>query len=225
MAFDIKAGRHPVVERALGTGGDGFSGNANFIANDCKLSADEQANLWLITGPNMAGKSTFLRQNALMAILAQAGSFVPAQSAHIGVVDRVFSRVGASDDWPKGSRPSWWKWLKLPPFSIRRPRARSWCWMRSDVARQHLTGFPLPGAAVEHLHNTNRCRGLFATHYHELTALSEPLERLVNMSMKVREWKGDVVFLHEVGAGPADRSYGVGGRSPCRDARACCGAR
>ncbi|NOX96085.1 MAG: DNA mismatch repair protein MutS, partial [Alphaproteobacteria bacterium] len=204
VAFDIKSGRHPVVERALRAGGE-----AGFVANDCLLSEDDDAHLWLITGPNMAGKSTFLRQNALIAILAQAGSFVPAASAHIGVIDRVFSRVGASDDLAKG-RSTFMVEMVETAAILNQATERSLV-VLDEIGRGTSTfdGLSIAWAAVEHLHDVNRCRGLFATHYHELTALSEPLSRLVNMSMKVREWKGDVVFLHEVGAGPADRSYGI----------------
>ncbi|MBL4618891.1 MAG: DNA mismatch repair protein MutS [Marinicaulis sp.] len=204
VAFDIKSGRHPVVERALRVGGE-----AGFVANDCLLSEDDDAHLWLITGPNMAGKSTFLRQNALIAILAQAGSFVPAESAHIGVIDRVFSRVGASDDLAKG-RSTFMVEMVETAAILNQATERSLV-VLDEIGRGTSTfdGLSIAWAAVEHLHDVNRCRGLFATHYHELTALSEPLSCLVNMSMKVREWKGDVVFLHEVGAGPADRSYGI----------------
>jgi DNA mismatch repair protein MutS len=204
VAFDIKGGRHPVVERALRTDGE-----AGFIANDCRLSDNDDAYLWLITGPNMAGKSTFLRQNALIAILAQAGSFVPASSAHIGVVDRVFSRVGASDDLAKG-RSTFMVEMVETAAILNQATARSMV-VLDEIGRGTSTfdGLSIAWAAVEHLHDVNCCRGLFATHYHELTALAEPLARLVNMSMQVREWKGDVVFLHEVAAGPADRSYGV----------------
>lgn len=203
-AFTIEGGRHPVVERALRAGGE-----AAFVPNDCRLSEDGAAQLWLITGPNMAGKSTFLRQNALIAILAQAGSYVPAASAHIGVVDRVFSRVGASDDLAKG-RSTFMVEMVETAAILNQATERSLV-VLDEIGRGTSTfdGLSIAWAAVEHLHNVNSCRGLFATHYHELTALSEPLERLVNMSMRVREWKAEVVFLHEVAAGPADRSYGV----------------
>ena len=205
-AFDIKGGRHPVVERALETG---LSGAAGFVANDCALSRNGEASLWLITGPNMAGKSTFLRQNALIAILAQAGAYVPAASAHIGVVDRVFSRVGAADDLARG-RSTFMVEMVETAAILNQATERSLV-VLDEIGRGTSTfdGLSIAWAAVEHLHDANRCRGLFATHYHELTALSEKLPRLFNMSMKVREWKGDVVFLHEVGEGPADRSYGV----------------
>ncbi len=203
-AFDLRAARHPVVERALRAAGE-----AAFVANDCLLSADGKVRLWLITGPNMAGKSTFLRQNALIAILAQAGSFVPAASAHIGVVDRVFSRVGAADDIAKG-RSTFMVEMVETAAILNQATARSLV-VLDEIGRGTSTfdGLSIAWAAVEHLHDAICCRGLFATHYHELTALSDPLERLVNMSMKVREWKGDVVFLHEVAPGAADRSYGI----------------
>ena len=203
-AFDIKGGRHPVVERALRAAGE-----SAFVANDCALSEGDASQLWLVTGPNMAGKSTFLRQNALIAILAQAGAFVPAASVHIGVVDRVFSRVGAADDLARG-RSTFMVEMVETAAILNQATARSLV-VLDEIGRGTSTfdGLSIAWAAVEHLHNGIKCRGLFATHYHELTALSGELERLVNMSMKVREWKGDVVFLHEVGAGAADRSYGV----------------
>ena len=200
LAFDIKGGRHPVVERV--------SGDA-FIANDCMLGEPEEARLWLVTGPNMAGKSTFLRQNALIAILAQAGLYVPASEAQIGVVDRVFSRVGASDDLA-GGRSTFMVEMVETAAILNQATDRSLV-VLDEIGRGTSTfdGMSIAWAAVEHLHDVNRCRGLFATHYHELTALAEKLARLHNVSMKVREWKGDVVFLHEVASGPADRSYGV----------------
>ncbi len=203
-AFHIKGGRHSVVERALRA-----DGAPAFVANDCMLSDDGAEQLWLITGPNMAGKSTFLRQNALIAILAQAGSFVPARSAHIGVVDRVFSRVGASDELARG-RSTFMVEMVETAAILNQATKRSLV-ILDEIGRGTSTfdGLSIAWAAIEHLHEVSQCRGLFATHYHELTALSEQLGRLVNMSMKVREWKGDVVFLHEVGVGPADRSYGV----------------
>lgn len=202
--FDIRGGRHPVVERSLRA-----EGGAGFVANDCRLSHEGEARLWLVTGPNMAGKSTFLRQNALIAILAQAGCYVPAAAAEIGVVDRVFSRVGAADDLARG-RSTFMVEMVETAAILNQATERSLV-VLDEIGRGTSTfdGLSIAWAAVEHLHGKNRCRGLFATHYHELTALSEKLPRLVNMSMKVREWKGDVVFLHEVAHGPADRSYGV----------------
>ena len=203
-AYDIKGGRHPVVESALSAAGE-----AKFVANDCLLSVDDAARLWLVTGPNMAGKSTFLRQNALIAILAQAGSFVPANAARIGVVDRVFSRVGAADDLARG-RSTFMVEMVETAAILNQATDRSLV-VLDEIGRGTSTfdGLSIAWAAVEHLHNIIRCRGLFATHYHELTLLSGQLPRLVNMSMAVREWKEDIVFLHELTEGAADRSYGV----------------
>ncbi len=204
LAFDISAGRHPVVEQALRK-----EGEAAFVPNDSALAQDDEPRLWLVTGPNMAGKSTFLRQNALFAVLAQAGSYVPAARAHIGIVDRVFSRVGAADDLARG-RSTFMVEMVETAAILNQATERSLV-VLDEIGRGTSTfdGLSIAWAAVEHLHQKICCRGLFATHYHELTALSETLPRLVNMSMKVREWKGDVVFLHEIGAGAADRSYGV----------------
>ncbi len=200
FSFEIRSGRHPVVERAA---------SEAFIANDCALGNEREARLWLVTGPNMAGKSTFLRQNALIAILAQAGLYVPAEAARIGVVDRVFSRVGAADDLAAG-RSTFMVEMVETAAILNQATDRSLV-VLDEIGRGTSTfdGMSIAWAAVEHLHDVNRCRGLFATHYHELTALSEKLARLDNVSMKVRVWKGDVVFLHEVASGPADRSYGV----------------
>jgi DNA mismatch repair protein MutS len=184
------------------------SGDA-FIANDCMLGEPHEARLWLVTGPNMAGKSTFLRQNALIAVLAQTGLYVPASEARIGVVDRVFSRVGASDDLA-GGRSTFMVEMVETAAILNQATERALV-VLDEIGRGTSTfdGMSIAWAAVEHLHDVNRCRGLFATHYHELTVLAEKLARLFNVSMKVREWKGDVVFLHEVASGPADRSYGV----------------
>lgn len=204
LDFDVRGGRHPVVEQSANA-----IGVAGFIANDCQLSADNEAHLWLVTGPNMAGKSTFLRQNALIAILAQAGSFVPAVSVKLGVADRVFSRVGAADDLAQG-RSTFMVEMVETAAILNQSTQRSLV-VLDEIGRGTSTfdGLSIAWAAVEHLHDKNRCRGLFATHYHELTALSERLPKLFNVSMRVKEWKGDVVFLHEVASGPADRSYGV----------------
>ncbi|MFN0023812.1 MAG: DNA mismatch repair protein MutS [Parvularculaceae bacterium] len=204
LAFEIRHGRHPVVE-AAGRG----AGKTAFIANDCILGEAGETRLWLVTGPNMAGKSTFLRQNALIAILAQAGGFVPAVSAHIGVADRVFSRVGAADDIARG-RSTFMVEMVETAAILNQATIRSLV-VLDEIGRGTSTfdGLAIAWAAVEHLHDACRCRGLFATHYHELTALAARLRRLRNVSMRVREYKGDVVFLHEVAAGPADRSYGV----------------
>ena len=204
LTFDIVGGRHPVVERAQP--GDN---QKPFIPNDCRLSVGEAARLWLITGPNMAGKSTYLRQNALIVILAQAGLFVPAETARIGIVDRVFSRVGASDDLARG-RSTFMVEMVETAGILNNASARSLV-ILDEIGRGTSTydGMSIAWASIEHLHEAIGCRGLFATHYHELTVLSETLANVENHSMQVREWKGDVVFLHEVGEGAADRSYGV----------------
>ncbi len=208
LAFDIGQGRHPVVEQVLRRAGD-----APFVPNDCNLSA-EAANadgkrIWLLTGPNMAGKSTFLRQNALIAILAQIGSFVPAASAHIGVIDRLFSRVGAADDLARG-RSTFMVEMVETATILNQASSRSLV-ILDEIGRGTATfdGLSIAWASVEHLHEVNCCRSLFATHFHELTGLSDRLDQLGNATMKVREFKGDVVFLHEVGPGAADRSYGI----------------
>ena len=172
-------------------------------------AAAEAGRIWLVTGPNMAGKSTFLRQNALIAILAQAGSFVPARAARIGVVDAVFSRVGAADDLARG-RSTFMVEMVETAAILNQAGARALV-ILDEIGRGTATfdGLSIAWAAIEHLHEENRCRALFATHYHELTALSAKLPRLSNATMKVKEWKGDVVFLHEVVPGAADRSYGI----------------
>jgi len=200
--FNIIGGRHPVVEAALQR-----ADNSPFVANDCALSNDDR--LWLITGPNMAGKSTFLRQNALIAVMAQIGAFVPATSAQIGVVDRLFSRVGASDDLAHG-RSTFMVEMVETAAILNQAGPRSLV-ILDEIGRGTATydGLSIAWAAVENLHNINQSRALFATHYHELTALKETLEAVSLQSMKVREWKGEVVFLHEVGPGAADRSYGI----------------
>ncbi|RAU23058.1 DNA mismatch repair protein MutS [Paramagnetospirillum kuznetsovii] len=201
-AFDIKGGRHPVVEAALDAAHSGA-----FVANDCDLS--EAQRLWLVTGPNMAGKSTFLRQNALIAVLAQMGSFVPADSARLGVVDRLFSRVGAADDLARGRSTFMVEMVETAAILNQSgPRALV---ILDEIGRGTATfdGLSIAWAVVEHLHEVNRCRALFATHYHELTRLSSKLASLSCHMMKVKEWQGDVVFLHEVGSGAADRSYGI----------------
>ncbi len=207
LAFEIVGGRHPVVEQALRAAGE----NA-FVANDCDLSPEGGAKagaIWLLTGPNMGGKSTFLRQNALIAILAQMGSFVPAASAHIGVVDRLFSRVGASDDLARGR--STFMVEMVETAAILNQAGERALVILDEIGRGTATfdGLSIAWAAVEYLHEKNRCRAIFATHFHEMTALAEKLQRLHNVTMRVKEWEGDVVFLHEVGKGAADRSYGV----------------
>ncbi len=205
LAFEISQGRHPVVEQVLRRGGE-----APFVPNDCNLSGEgDGKRIWLLTGPNMAGKSTFLRQNALIAILAQIGSFVPAASAHIGVIDRLFSRVGAADDLARG-RSTFMVEMVETATILNQASERSLV-ILDEIGRGTATfdGLSIAWASVEHLHEVNCCRALFATHFHELTALSERLGQLGNATMKVREFKGDVVFLHEVGPGAADRSYGI----------------
>src|SRR5450830_1594098 len=204
--FVIAGGRHPVVEQALARDG------TPFVANDCDLSPPKDAEsgrIWLITGPNMAGKSTFLRQNALIAILAQMGSFVPAKQAQIGVVDRLFSRVGAADDLARG-RSTFMVEMVETAAILNQAGARSLV-ILDEIGRGTATfdGLSIAWATVEHLHDKNRSRALFATHFHELTQLARKLPRLVNLTMRVTEWRGDVVFLHEVVPGSADHSYGI----------------
>jgi DNA mismatch repair protein MutS len=210
LAFAISGGRHPVVEQALA--GDG----GPFVANDCDLSPPTEASagktagrIWLITGPNMAGKSTFLRQNALIAVMAQMGSFVPAKAAHIGVVDRLFSRVGAADDLARGH--STFMVEMVETAAILNQAGERALVILDEIGRGTATfdGLSIAWATIEHLHGNNRCRALFATHFHEMTALAAKLPRLHNATMRVKEWQGDVVFLHEVVAGAADRSYGI----------------
>jgi DNA mismatch repair protein MutS len=198
----VEGGRHPVVEAALKR-----EGRESFVANDCALT--DGARLWLLTGPNMAGKSTFLRQNALIAILAQMGSFVPARAVRLGIVDRLFSRVGAADDLARG-RSTFMVEMVETAAILNQAGARALV-ILDEIGRGTATfdGLSIAWAAVEHLHEVNRCRALFATHYHELTALAERLSHLSCHVLKVKEWKGEVVFLHEVGPGTADRSYGI----------------
>lgn len=201
LAFRIEGGRHPVVEASLRTQAQ------DFTANDCDLSPSER--LWLLTGPNMAGKSTFLRQNALIAILAQAGLYVPAKSAHIGVVDKVFSRVGAADDLARGRSTFMMEMVETAAI-LHQATDRSLV-ILDEIGRGTATydGLSIAWACLEYLHGVNRCRGLFATHYHELTTLQGRLPSLSCHTMQVREWHGDVIFLHSVGKGCADRSYGI----------------
>jgi DNA mismatch repair protein MutS len=202
LAFAVEAGRHPVVEAALKR-----SQQAGFIANDCDLGPERR--LWLVTGPNMAGKSTFLRQNALIALMAQIGSFVPAKAAHIGAVDRLFSRVGAADDLARG-RSTFMVEMVETAAILNQATPRSLV-ILDEIGRGTATfdGLSIAWATIEHLHEVNRSRALFATHYHELTALAAKLAALAAYSMRVKEWQGDVVFLHEVAPGAADRSYGI----------------
>ena len=198
--FAIAGGRHPVVESTVKAEGQPF------VANDTDLTGGA---LWLVTGPNMGGKSTFLRQNALIAILAQTGSFVPAAAARIGVIDRVFSRVGASDDIAHG-RSTFMVEMVETAAILNRATARSLV-ILDEIGRGTATfdGLSIAWAAVEALHDETGCRALFATHFHEMTALAKTLPRVRNVTMAVREWEGEVVFLHEVVPGAADRSYGI----------------
>ena len=200
--FSIEGGRHPVVEAVMAK-----QGAERFISNGCDLKSSQR--LWLLTGPNMAGKSTFLRQNALIAILAQMGSFVPADAAHIGTVDRLFSRVGAADDLARG-RSTFMVEMVETATILAQSTSRSLV-ILDEIGRGTATfdGLSIAWAVVEHLHNNISCRGLFATHYHELTHLAETLPHLACHTMRVKEWKGKVAFLHEVKAGTADRSYGI----------------
>jgi DNA mismatch repair protein MutS len=202
-AFAIEGGRHPVVEKALKRGG------TPFVANDTDLSAEDGAAIRLLTGPNMAGKSTWLRQNALIAVLAQMGSFVPADSAHIGLVGQLFSRVGASDDLARG-RSTFMVEMVETAAILNQADDRALV-ILDEIGRGTATydGLSIAWATLEHLHDVNRCRALFATHYHEMTALAAKLDGVENATVAVREWEGDVIFLHEVRRGAADRSYGV----------------
>lgn len=228
LAFEIRAGRHPVVEQALRAGRAGV-----FIENDCVLGRprpgvgkdlavpgqtdggasgfddNADARIWLVTGPNMAGKSTFLRQNALIAIMAQMGSYVPAAFAHIGIVDRLFSRVGASDDLARG-RSTFMVEMVETAGILNQATERSLV-ILDEIGRGTATfdGLSIAWATVEYLHEVNRCRALFATHYHELTALPARLPFISNATIEVKEWHDDIVFLHRVIPGAADRSYGI----------------
>ena len=200
--LSVTGGRHPVVEAALAAGG-----KDRFVANDCLLAPEDR--LWLVTGPNMGGKSTFLRQNALIVLLAQAGSFVPARQVRLGLVDRLFSRVGASDNLARG-RSTFMVEMVETAAILAQATDRSFV-ILDEVGRGTSTydGLALAWAIAEAVHDTNRCRCLFATHYHELTRLAERLDALSLHHVRAREWKGDLVLLHEVSEGPADRSYGL----------------
>lgn len=215
MAFEIRGGRHPVVQQALAR-----SGAPAFIENDCILGKDgseapagfenvPDARIWLVTGPNMAGKSTFLRQNALITVMAQMGSYVPARSAHIGVVDRLFSRVGASDDLARG-RSTFMVEMVETAAILNQASERSLV-ILDEIGRGTATfdGLSIAWATVEYLHGVTKARALFATHYHELTALARKLDGISNVTMDVTEWHDTIVFLHKVKAGAADRSYGI----------------
>ena len=204
--FKIIEGRHPVVEAALQKEPSGV-----FIANNCDLSAGSNGDkpIWLLTGPNMAGKSTFLRQNAIIALMAQIGSFVPAESAEIGIIDQLFSRVGASDDLARGR--STFMVEMVETAAILNQAGENALVILDEIGRGTATydGLSIAWATLENLHNINKCRALFATHYHELTGLTVSLPGLMNATVSVREWEGDIIFLHEVRKGAADRSYGV----------------
>lgn len=197
----IEGGRHPVVESALAKSGD------RFIANDCTLASDRR--LWLVSGPNMGGKSTFLRQNALIILLAQSGSYVPATSARLGLVDRLFSRVGASDNLARG-RSTFMVEMVETAAILAQATPRSFV-ILDEVGRGTSTydGLAIAWAVVEGIHESNRCRCLFATHYHELTRLADSLDALSLHHVRAKEFKGDLVLLHELADGPADRSYGI----------------
>ena len=205
LAFSIEQGRHPVVEAALAANGEAF------VANDCDLSGDGEAagRIAIVTGPNMAGKSTYLRQNALIAVLAQTGSYVPAKRARLGIVDRLFSRVGAADDLARG-RSTFMVEMVETAAILNQATARSLV-ILDEIGRGTATfdGLSIAWATMEHLHEKNRARALFATHFHELTELAKQLPRVTNLTMRVTDWKGEVVFLHEVLPGAADRSYGI----------------
>jgi DNA mismatch repair protein MutS len=214
LTFDIRGGRHPVVEQALQP-----ARAAHFIANDCVLvpaslaadgtAAPREARLWLVTGPNMAGKSTFLRQNALITVMAQMGSFVPAHSATIGIVDRLFSRVGAADDLA-GGRSTFMVEMVETAAILNQASERSLV-ILDEIGRGTATfdGLSIAWAVVEYLHEISNCRALFATHYHELTALAGRLDNVANVTMDVKEWRDEIIFLHKVRPGAADRSYGI----------------
>jgi DNA mismatch repair protein MutS len=205
LIFEARGARHPVVEAAVRRAGEAFT------PNDCALDGAGEAapRLSIVTGPNMAGKSTFLRQNALLAILAQAGAFVPARSLRLGVVDRLFSRVGAGDDLARGRSTFMAEMVETAAILTQAgPRAFV---ILDEIGRGTATwdGLAIAWACAEALHDTNRCRALFATHYHELAELEARLAHVANLSLKAKEWNGELVFLHEAGPGPADRSYGV----------------
>ncbi|MDD4556938.1 MAG: DNA mismatch repair protein MutS [Alphaproteobacteria bacterium] len=203
LAFDVKDGRHPVVEEAIER-----EHKTQFVANDCLLG-EKSSMLWLLTGPNMAGKSTFLRQNAIIAIMAQMGSYVPCSSAHIGVIDKIFSRVGASDDLARGR--STFMVEMVETASILNQATPNSFVILDEIGRGTATfdGLSIAWAVIEHLHEVNQCRSLFATHYHELTALVSKLKKMSLHCMKIKEYNGEVVFMHEVILGVADRSYGI----------------
>ena len=199
-SFAIQGGRHVVVESSLKNNGN------SFIPNDCELS---EGSIWLVTGPNMAGKSTFLRQNALIAILAQMGCFVPAASAHIGIISQLFSRVGASDDLARG-RSTFMVEMVETAAILNQADDRALV-ILDEVGRGTATydGLAIAWSTLEYLHEVNKSRSLFATHYHEMTVLADKLTRVINATVSVKEWNNEVIFLHEVRQGAADRSYGL----------------
>jgi DNA mismatch repair protein MutS len=205
LAFEIEGGRHPVVEAALRLQGQAFAGNG------CELSGSpgKGGRIAVVTGPNMAGKSTYLRQNALIAVLSQMGSFVPAKRAHIGVIDKLYSRVGAADDLARGRSTFMVEMIETAAI-LNQAGERSLV-ILDEIGRGTATfdGLSIAWAVIEHLHEKNRARALFATHFHELTRLAEKLDRLVNLTVRVTDWNGEVVFLHEIVPGAADRSYGI----------------
>jgi DNA mismatch repair protein MutS len=199
--LEIEGGRHPVVEAALAAKGE------RFVANDCRLAPQDR--LWLVGGPNMGGKSTFLRQNALIVLLAQAGGFVPASRARLGLVDRLFSRVGASDNLARG-RSTFMVEMVETAAILAQASERSFV-ILDEVGRGTSTydGLALAWAVVEAVHGVNRCRCLFATHYHELARLADSCEALSLHHVRAREWKGELVLLHELAPGPAESSFGL----------------
>ena len=206
LIFAVEDGRHPMVEQTLRR-----SDGVNFVGNDCRLgpSEDSDTRILVVTGPNMAGKSTFLRQNALIVVLAQSGSFVPARSAHVGIVDRLFSRVGAADDLARG-RSTFMVEMVETASILNQASERSFV-VLDEIGRGTATfdGLSIAWAALEYLHEVNRSRVLFATHYHELTALADKLPRAANATVEVKEWRDEIVFLYRVIMGAADRSYGL----------------
>jgi len=206
LAFDVRDGKHPVVEEALAKNQEG-----EFVSNNCQLNLDEKdpSNIWLLTGPNMAGKSTFLRQNALIAVMAQMGGFVPCSYARIGVINKLFSRVGAADDLARG-RSTFMVEMVETAAILNQADERSFV-ILDEIGRGTATfdGLSIAWSVVEYLHEVNHCRSLFATHYHELTTLSTKLKKLSLHCMKVKEWNDEIIFMHEVISGSADRSYGI----------------
>jgi DNA mismatch repair protein MutS len=205
LVFAVEDGRHPMVEQTLWRADGG-----SFVGNDCKLGDNgDGMRIIVVTGPNMAGKSTFLRQNALMVVLAQSGSFVPAKSAAIGIVDRLFSRVGAADDLARG-RSTFMVEMVETAAILNQATERSFV-VLDEIGRGTATfdGLSIAWAALEYLHEVNRSRVLFATHYHELTALADKLPRAANATVEVKEWRDEIVFLYRVVRGTADRSYGI----------------